>query len=72
MAKVLCVLYDDPVSGYPPVYARDNVPRIERYFDGQTTPTRKGSISSRVSCSGVSPVSSVCVVFSRSAVISSS
>jgi len=39
MAKVLCVLYDDPVSGYPPVYARDNIPRIERYFDGQTTPT---------------------------------
>ena len=42
MAKVLCVLYDDPVSGYPPVYARDNVPRIERYFDGQTTPTPQG------------------------------
>src|SRR5713101_9614701 len=39
MAKVLCVLYDDPVSGYPPVYARDGIPRIERYFDGQTTPT---------------------------------
>ncbi len=42
MAKVLCVLYDDPVSGYPPVYARDNIPRIERYFDGQTTPTPQG------------------------------
>jgi len=39
MAKVLCVLYDDPVEGYPPTYARDEVPRIERYFDGQTTPT---------------------------------
>jgi formate dehydrogenase len=39
MAKVLCVLYDDPESGYPPVYARDDIPRIERYFDGQTTPT---------------------------------
>ena len=39
MAKILCVLYDDPVDGYPPAYARDDLPRIERYFDGQTTPT---------------------------------
>jgi formate dehydrogenase len=39
MAKVLCVLYDDPVDGYPPPYARDDVPEIERYFDGQTTPS---------------------------------
>lgn len=39
MAKVLCVLYDDPVDGYPPPYARDGVPEIERYFDGQTTPS---------------------------------
>src|SRR5688500_12713334 len=39
MANVLCVLYDDPVSGYPPSYARDDIPKIERYYDGQTTPT---------------------------------
>ena len=39
MATVLCVLYDDPVDGYPPVYARDDIPAIERYYDGQTTPT---------------------------------
>ncbi|HEY4811829.1 MAG TPA: NAD-dependent formate dehydrogenase [Solirubrobacteraceae bacterium] len=39
MATVLCVLYDDPVDGYPPSYARDDVPRIERYHGGQTTPT---------------------------------
>ena len=39
MANVLCVLYDDPVDGYPPPYARDEIPRIERYPDGQTTPT---------------------------------
>jgi formate dehydrogenase len=39
MAKVLCVLYDDPVSGHPSEYARDDVPTIERYPDGQTTPT---------------------------------
>ena len=39
VAKVLCVLYEDPVEGYPGSYARDAVPRIERYYDGQTTPT---------------------------------
>ena len=39
MATILCVLYDDPVDGYPPAYARDDVPAIESYFDGQTTPT---------------------------------
>jgi formate dehydrogenase len=39
MATILCVLYDDPVDGYPPEYARDSVPAIERYPGGQTTPT---------------------------------
>ena len=39
MSKILCVLYDDPVDGYPPVYPRDEIPSIERYWDGQTTPT---------------------------------
>jgi formate dehydrogenase len=39
MATILCVLYDDPVDGYPTSYARDDVPVIERYVDGQTTPT---------------------------------
>jgi formate dehydrogenase len=39
MATVLCVLYDDPVDGYPTSYARDDVPSIERYYGGQTTPT---------------------------------
>jgi formate dehydrogenase len=42
MTTVLCVLYDDPTGGYPPVYARDDVPRIERYPDGQTVPTPRG------------------------------
>ena len=42
MAKVLCVLYDDPVGGYPPAYARDEIPKIERYYDGQSAPTPKG------------------------------
>lgn len=39
MANILCVLYDDPASGYPPDYARDGIPKIERYYGGQTTPT---------------------------------
>jgi formate dehydrogenase len=39
MATILCVLYDDPVDGFPPPYPRDDIPSIERYPDGQTTPT---------------------------------
>src|SRR5438874_5809397 len=39
MAKVLCVLYDDPVDGYPPAYARDEIPKLERYPDGQSVPS---------------------------------
>ncbi len=41
MAKVLAVLYDDPVTGYPPKYARDDIPKIDHYPDGMTTPTPK-------------------------------
>jgi len=39
MAKVLCVLYDDPVDGYPTSYARDAIPTIERYHNGQSAPS---------------------------------
>ena len=39
MAKVLCVLYDDPVDGYPATYARDEIPQITSYPGGQTTPS---------------------------------
>ena len=35
MAKVLCVLYDDPVGGYPTSYARDDIPTITTYPGGQ-------------------------------------
>ena len=42
MATILCVLYDDPVDGYPPAYPRDAIPPIESYPDGQTTPTPDG------------------------------
>jgi len=39
MAKVLCVLYDDPIDGMPGTYPRDGLPHIERYPDGQRLPT---------------------------------
>jgi formate dehydrogenase len=42
MAKVLCVLYDDPVDGYPPSYARDGIPRVDHYPGGQTVPSPGG------------------------------
>ena len=41
MAKILCVLYDDPVTGYPKSYPRDDIPKITHYPGGQTTPTPK-------------------------------
>lgn len=39
--KIIAVLYDDPVKGYPKTYSHDNIPKIERYPDGQTIPTTK-------------------------------
>ena len=39
MSKVLCVLYPDPMNGYPTSYARDEVPKLDRYPDGQTLPS---------------------------------
>ncbi|MEU1406729.1 NAD-dependent formate dehydrogenase [Streptomyces sp. NPDC005728] len=39
MAKILSVLYPDPVGGYPPAYARDEIPTITGYPSGQTAPT---------------------------------
>jgi formate dehydrogenase len=39
MAKILCVLYDDPIGGNPTSYARQGLPQLERYPDGQTLPT---------------------------------
>ncbi len=42
MSKILCVLYPDPITGYPPNYARNDLPVITHYPDGQTTPSPKG------------------------------
>lgn len=37
-AKILCALYDDPITGYPPVYARNSIPKLGNYPDGQKLP----------------------------------
>ena len=37
--KILCVLYEDPVTGYPKSYARNDLPHIECYPNKQTLPT---------------------------------
>ena len=37
--KVLCVLYPDPSTGYPPKYPRGSIPTISMYPDGMTTPS---------------------------------
>lgn len=42
MAKVVCVLYDDPVDGYPPKYAREEIPTLRAYPDGQALPHPDG------------------------------
>ena len=39
MAKIVCVLYQDPVDGYPQSYPRDGLPALDTYPDGQTLPT---------------------------------
>jgi formate dehydrogenase len=39
--KVVCVLYDDPKTGYPRTYPRDTLPSLPGYPDGQTLPTPK-------------------------------
>lgn len=41
MVKIVCVLYDNPETGYPPIYARDTIPTLQIYPDGQTLPTPK-------------------------------
>ena len=37
--KILCVLYDDPISGMPESYARDDLPKLDKYPDGMSLPS---------------------------------
>ena len=39
--KVICVLYDDPVGGYPRSYPIGALPTLAAYPDGQTLPSPK-------------------------------
>ncbi|WP_448222873.1 NAD-dependent formate dehydrogenase [Gordonia iterans] len=41
MAKILCVLYPDPMTGFPPVYARDSLPSLGDYPTASPSPTPK-------------------------------
>ena len=41
MSKIICVLYDDPVNGYPTQYPRNEIPTLDQYPDGQRLPTPK-------------------------------
>ena len=38
-AKIVVALYPDPTTGYPPAYARDDIPHVTGYADGQSAPT---------------------------------
>ena len=40
--KVLAILYDDPKGGMPSKYARDDLPKIDKYPDGMSLPSPKG------------------------------
>ncbi|EMJ5422078.1 NAD-dependent formate dehydrogenase [Klebsiella aerogenes] len=44
MATILCVLYPDPTTGYPPVYAREDIPAITQYANGQMVPVPVSSL----------------------------
>ena len=39
MAKILCVLYDDPITGFPVNYARNDLPGLTQYPGGQSLPS---------------------------------
>ena len=42
MAKVLCVLYDDPVDGYPKSYPRDGLPVLDELPGRPDAPDARG------------------------------
>jgi formate dehydrogenase len=51
-AKVVSVLYDDPVEGYPSSYSRETIPSITQYPDGQSTPNPKNPLGEQVKLYG--------------------
>ena len=55
MAKVLCVLYDDPVDGYPKSYPRDDLPKSTIIPAARRCRRRRRSTSNRAPCSAACP-----------------
>jgi hypothetical protein len=47
MAKVLCVLYPAPESGYPPKCAREGIPALDHYPEARPCPLLRRSTSQR-------------------------
>lgn len=39
MAKIMCVFYEDPISGYTKTYSCNFFPKHECYLDGMALPT---------------------------------
>ena len=73
MAKVLCVLYDDPVDGYPKSYPRDELPKIERIPAARRCRRPRPSTSSRERCSAACRANWACEnISNRTATLSSS
>ena len=67
MAKIVCVLYDDPVDGYPKSYARDDLPKLDTLsWRTERCRRRRRSISSRARCSAASPANWACANSSKS------
>jgi hypothetical protein len=42
MAKILCVLYDDRIDGYPNSYPRDGLPKLEQHAPSRHDTTYVG------------------------------
>ena len=66
MAKVVCVLYDDPVDGYPKTLRPRRHPQARRAIPtGRRCRRRRRSTSRRANCSARSRASSGCGSTSR-------
>jgi hypothetical protein len=59
MAKVVCVLYDDPVDGYPKSYPRDGLPHLDGYPTANRCRHHRRPTSPRARCWAASRVNSV-------------
>lgn len=58
MAKILCVPFPVPASGYPPAgLRRDDILVLHGYGDGQTLPTPTRSTSRQGNCPAASRAS---------------